>query len=62
MIPVAQRALGLTSSPRIDKGAEKLDKSGFFIEYARQSGGIFVDTVVHDIDLTLESLGSDFFA
>ncbi|OGM49568.1 hypothetical protein ABOM_001735 [Aspergillus bombycis] len=41
------------------QGAEKLDKSGFFIEYARQSGGIFVDTVVHDIDLTLSFLGED---
>ncbi|CAP91273.1 hypothetical protein E8E15_002668 [Penicillium rubens] len=41
------------------QGAEKLDKSGFFIEYARQSGGIFVDTVVHDIDLTLSILGEE---
>lgn len=41
------------------QGAEKLDKSGFFVEYARQSGGIFVDTVVHDIDLTLSFLGED---
>ncbi|RJE25126.1 NAD-binding Rossmann fold oxidoreductase [Aspergillus sclerotialis] len=41
------------------QGAEKLDKSGFFIEYARQSGSIFVDTVVHDIDLTLSFLGED---
>lgn len=41
------------------QGTEKLDKSGFFIEYARQSGGIFVDTVVHDIDLTLSFLGEN---
>ncbi|KAF9895129.1 hypothetical protein FE257_000031 [Aspergillus nanangensis] len=41
------------------QGAETLDKSGFFIDYARQSGGIFVDTVIHDIDLTLSFLGED---
>ncbi|KAJ5110126.1 hypothetical protein N7532_002771 [Penicillium argentinense] len=41
------------------QGAEKLDKTGFFIEYARQSGGIFIDTVVHDIDLTLSILGEN---
>lgn len=41
------------------QGAEKLDKSGFFIEYARHSGGIFIDTVIHDIDLTLSFLGED---
>ncbi|OJJ59624.1 hypothetical protein ASPSYDRAFT_200362 [Aspergillus sydowii CBS 593.65] len=40
-------------------GAEKLDKSGYFIGYARQSGGIFLDTVIHDIDLTLSILGDD---
>ncbi len=40
-------------------GAEKLDKSGYFIEYARVSGGIFLDTVIHDIDLTLSILGDD---
>ncbi|KAJ6073396.1 hypothetical protein N7467_011481 [Penicillium canescens] len=40
-------------------GAEKLDKTGYFIEYARVSGGIFLDTVIHDIDLTLSILGDD---
>ena len=52
---------GLIGDPIIvrSQGAEKLDKSGFFVEYARQSGGIFVDTVVHDIDLTLSFLGED---
>lgn len=39
------------------QGAEEQDKSGFFIEYARQSGGILIDTVVHDIDLTLSFCG-----
>lgn len=41
------------------QGAEKLDKTGYFIGYARQSGGIFLDTVIHDIDLTLSILGDD---
>ncbi|GIJ86529.1 hypothetical protein Asppvi_005418 [Aspergillus pseudoviridinutans] len=40
-------------------GAEKLDKTGYFIGYARQSGGIFLDTVIHDIDLTLSIIGDD---
>jgi myo-inositol 2-dehydrogenase/D-chiro-inositol 1-dehydrogenase len=52
---------GVIGSPIIvrSQGAEKLDKSGYFIEYARHSGGIFVDSVVHDIDLTLSFLGED---
>jgi predicted dehydrogenase len=39
------------------QGAEKLDKSGFFIEHARHRGCIFVDTVIHDIDLTPSFFG-----
>ncbi|KAL4863145.1 hypothetical protein BDV12DRAFT_206735 [Aspergillus spectabilis] len=41
------------------QGAEKLDTSGFTTNYLRNSGGIFVDTVVHDIDLTLSFLGEN---
>lgn len=41
------------------QGAEKLDKSVFFLEYARQSGGVFIDTVIHDIDLTLSFFGEE---
>ena len=40
-------------------GVEDFDGSGFFINYARQSGGIFVDTTIHDIDLALSFLGDD---
>ncbi|KAB8204117.1 hypothetical protein BDV34DRAFT_214080 [Aspergillus parasiticus] len=40
-------------------GAEMLDRPGAFSEYARQRSGIFVDTVVHAIDLTLSFLGED---
>ncbi|QDS74073.1 hypothetical protein FKW77_009466 [Venturia effusa] len=32
---------------------DKLDPSGFFVNYAAASGGIFVDCSIHDIDLAL---------
>ena len=38
---------------------DKLDPSGFFVEYARFSGGIFVDCNIHDIDLALWYFGAD---
>ena len=38
---------------------DKLDPSGFFVDYAQFSGGIFVDCNVHDIDLTLWFFGQD---
>jgi myo-inositol 2-dehydrogenase / D-chiro-inositol 1-dehydrogenase len=38
---------------------DKLDPSGFFVDYAQYSGGIFVDCNVHDIDLTLWYFGQD---
>ena len=38
---------------------DKLDPSGFFVNYAQFSGGIFVDCNVHDIDLTLWYFGQD---
>ncbi|KAL1998323.1 hypothetical protein VTN02DRAFT_6401 [Thermoascus thermophilus] len=41
------------------QGCELLDTSGFFVEYAKVSGGIFVDTTIHDIDLTLSFFGED---
>ena len=36
---------------------DKLDPSGFFVEYAQFSGGIFVDCNIHDIDLCLWYFG-----
>lgn len=38
---------------------DKLDPSGFFVEYAQFSGGIFVDCNIHDIDLALWYFGQD---
>lgn len=38
---------------------DKLDPSGFFVDYAQFSGGIFVDCNVHDIDLALWFFGQD---
>ncbi|KAF2100277.1 NAD(P)-binding protein [Rhizodiscina lignyota] len=38
---------------------DKLDPSGFFVEYAKFSGGIFVDCNIHDIDLALWFFGQD---
>ena len=38
--------------------ADKNDPSGFFVQYAGHSGGIFLDMSVHDIDLARWFLGS----
>lgn len=38
---------------------DKLDPTGFFVQYAQFSGGIFVDCNIHDIDLALWFFGED---
>ncbi|KAI8934999.1 hypothetical protein NX059_008665 [Plenodomus lindquistii] len=38
---------------------DKYDPSGFFVEYAQFSGGIFVDCNIHDIDLALWFFSAD---
>ncbi|KAF6789383.1 oxidoreductase [Colletotrichum sojae] len=39
--------------------AEKLDQSPFFHQYLKNSGGIYLDSAIHDIDLSLMFLGED---
>ncbi|KAL2855683.1 hypothetical protein BJX68DRAFT_253598 [Aspergillus pseudodeflectus] len=58
---LAKVKAGVIGEPLVirSQGTEKLDKTGYFIEYARVSGGIFLDTVIHDIDLTLSFFGDD---
>lgn len=52
---------GLIGRPSIVRSqtCDKLDPSGFYVEYAAWSGGVFVDMSVHDIDLTLWFFGDD---
>ncbi|TDZ23966.1 Myo-inositol 2-dehydrogenase [Colletotrichum orbiculare MAFF 240422] len=40
-------------------GVEKGDQSPFFLQYLQNSGGIYFDTGIHDIDLSLMFLGED---
>lgn len=51
-------ALGRPSVFR-SQTCDKLDPSGFFVDYAQFSGGIFVDCNIHDIDLALWFFGQD---
>ena len=39
--------------------ADLHDASGFFVDYAKTSGGIFLDCSIHDIDLMLWFMGDD---
>ncbi|KAF9887003.1 hypothetical protein FE257_010619 [Aspergillus nanangensis] len=52
---------GLIGRPSIVRSqtCDKHDPSGFFVDYAAWSGGVFVDMSVHDIDLTLWFFGDD---
>ncbi|CAK4033356.1 nad-binding rossmann fold oxidoreductase family [Lecanosticta acicola] len=38
---------------------DKFDRSDFYLRYIMQNPGIFIDTGVHDIDLTFSFLGDD---
>lgn len=55
---VLQGGIGKPSILR-SQTCDKHDPSGFFVEYAAWSGGVFVDMSVHDIDLTLWFFGDD---
>jgi len=52
---------GLIGRPAVFRSqtCDKLDPSGFFVQYAQFSGGIFVDCSIHDIDLALWFFGED---
>ncbi|KAI1458890.1 NAD(P)-binding protein [Annulohypoxylon moriforme] len=52
---------GLIGRPAVVRSqtCDKHDPSGFFVEYAAWSGGVFVDMTIHDIDLTLWFFGDD---
>lgn len=52
---------GLIGRPSVFRSqtCDKLDPTGFFVEYAQFSGGIFVDCSIHDIDLALWFYGED---
>jgi myo-inositol 2-dehydrogenase / D-chiro-inositol 1-dehydrogenase len=52
---------GLIGRPSIlrSQTCDKDDPSVFFVAYAAWSGGVFVDIMVHDIDLTLWFFGDD---
>jgi myo-inositol 2-dehydrogenase / D-chiro-inositol 1-dehydrogenase len=54
---VSSGAIGTPTIVR-SQTCDKLDPSGFFVNYAEASGGIFVDCNIHDIDLALWFLGS----
>lgn len=41
------------------QGCEPLDESPFYKQYLKDSGGIFVDSIIHDIDLALFFFGED---
>lgn len=41
------------------QSCEKADTSPFYKQYLRSSGGIFVDSIIHDIDLALHFLGEE---
>ncbi|KAH0039709.1 NAD(P)-binding protein, partial [Aureobasidium melanogenum] len=55
------KVIGLIGRPTIIRSqtCDKHDPSGFFVEYAAWSGGVFVDMSVHDIDLALWFFGDD---
>jgi myo-inositol 2-dehydrogenase/D-chiro-inositol 1-dehydrogenase len=50
---------GLIGTPSVFRSqtCDKLDPTGFFVDYAQFSGGIFVDCSIHDIDLALWFFG-----
>lgn len=54
-------ASGLIGKPTVFRSqtCDKQDPSGFFVQFAKNSGGIFVDCSIHDLDLCQFFYGPD---
>lgn len=64
--PSYQNALRAIESGRIgspvairSETRDKFDRSDFYMRYIMANPGIFIDTLIHDVDLTLSFLGAD---
>ncbi|KAM5345665.1 hypothetical protein ACJ41O_011526 [Fusarium nematophilum] len=55
---IQQNAVGKPVVIR-SQGCETLDTSPFYKQYLRDSGGVFIDSIIHDIDLSLYLFGED---
>ncbi|KAH7140498.1 NAD-binding Rossmann fold oxidoreductase family protein [Dactylonectria estremocensis] len=53
---IQQNAIGRPVVIR-SQGCEPLDTSPFFKQYLKDSGGVFIDSIIHDIDLSLYLFG-----
>lgn len=55
---IKQNAIGRPVVIR-SQGCDVLDESPYYKQYLKDSGGMFVDTIIHDIDLSLLFFGDD---
>ncbi|KAH6976610.1 hypothetical protein EDB80DRAFT_757576 [Ilyonectria destructans] len=55
---IQQNAIGRPVVIR-SQGCEPLDESPFFKQYLKDSGGVFLDSIIHDIDLSLYLFGEN---
>ncbi|KAL6922567.1 hypothetical protein FSST1_006593 [Fusarium sambucinum] len=57
-LKIKQGHIGVPTVIR-SQACEKVDTSPFYKQYLRNSGGIFLDAIIHDIDLALLFFGED---